>query len=106
MKLVVWISDAYNGNVPLWKAFVFGYLIPLLPTTILAGISVELLAKGNTRVPYFLVVFNILFYLWITIVMWRNSHNAKKYIYKILARIFCGYTGIITGGLMLSILKH
>ena len=47
MKIFNWFAEAYAGKIALWKAFVFGYLLLLVPTTILTGIGVEMLAKGN-----------------------------------------------------------
>lgn len=105
MKIFNWFAEAYAGKIALWKAFVFGYLLPLVPTTILTGIGVEMLAKGNGGVGYAIYVAVQLYYLWITIVLWRNSANASKPIYKLLARVISVITGIIAGGMLLTVVK-
>ena len=105
MSVIKWINDAYAGKVVLWKAVVFGYLLPLIPTTIITGIGVEMLAKGRGGIGYAIYVAVQLYYLWITIVLWKNSANTKKPIYKILVRVLSVITGIVAGGMLLTVVK-
>ena len=99
-------NDAYSGNVRLWKALVFCYLVPLVPTTILLGIAGDLSRKGQSEVlAYFLVVLITLFYLFNAVVMWKNAKNTDFGIVRFLARIFSVLLGIVGGGLALGLVK-
>lgn len=99
-------TSAYSGNVRLWKAFVFCYLVPLVPTTILLGIAGDLTRKGQSEVlSYSLVVLITLFYLFNAVVIWKNAKNTDLGFARILARIFSVLLGIVGGGLALGLVR-
>lgn len=106
MIIINWINDAYNGKTLLWKAFVFGYLIPVIPLTVLTQISKELFLINRYDITAFVIaVFVVFFYFWITIVMWKNSINTKNTISKILSRFFSVITAFSSMSLALATIQ-
>lgn len=106
MKINKWFGDAYVGNIPLWQAVVFGLCIPLVPITILSGIGKELMVRNeSTNIVYAIVVFVFLYYLWITIVLWKNSKNTNKNFYKFLGRSLSVLTGLVTISILSAFFK-
>lgn len=106
MKLLKFVTDAYEGKVALWKSFVFGYLVMLLPTTVMVGVAKEFFIQNiNLGIAYFLTVFVQLYYIWITITLWKCAANADKKVYKVLARIYAVILGIIAAGMFREFFK-
>jgi hypothetical protein len=58
MKLFTFFNNAYAGEEKLWKVFVFGWLLPLLPLTIASKIAEEIGIKNpSSNVTYGLLVY-------------------------------------------------
>lgn len=68
-------SNSYKGKVKAWKVFVYGYLLPLLPTEILSRIFTEL---DNFDALYWLMVVSFIYNIWLVVSLWRCSSNVTK----------------------------
>jgi hypothetical protein len=68
-------SDSYKGKAKAWKVFAYGYLLPLLPTSILVRIFSEL---DTLDALYWLMVASFVYNIWLVVSLWRCSSNVSK----------------------------
>ena len=76
-------SHSYKGKVKAWKVFVYGYLLPLLPTSILVRIFSELDALDAL---YWLVVVSFVYNIWLVVSLWKCSFNVSKPFYSYFSK--------------------
>jgi hypothetical protein len=92
VKFFNFINSAYKGDEKLWKVFVFGWVIPLIPITIATQILFKELPVKHPEVDYSnliygSVVFLWCYYFWLGLSIWKCSKNSKI-VFKLLSRLF------------------
>ena len=74
-------SNAYNGKVKAWKVFVFGYVLFLLPFSILFG-----MLQFNQTAIYFLLVARLIYSCWLIVSLWKCSVNTSHIFFNLLTK--------------------
>ncbi len=89
MQILKFYANAARGDVKLWQAFVFCYILLMIPVTIAANIAKEIsFNDGHSNVAFLIFSLGVLYYIWVGVVIWRCSKNASKPIFGILAKLF------------------
>ena len=77
-------SNAYNGNEKAWKVFVFGYVLFLVPFSILFDI-LERIPTATTAI-YFLVLARLIYSYWLVVSLWKCSVNTSSIFSNLLTK--------------------
>lgn len=93
MNLRFAIREYWEGRAPLWKAFwILGLLIPIcLGIALIVILSLAEADPENKSILVALSVFNIPFYVFISISLWRCAKNSHL-IWVVLAKIWAALT--------------